>query len=92
MQMKANYYTTMTTDLVRTIANPLVNEIDCGIFTDLDDFVFDCFIRFIGIKANYPTAKFIVSDNKDKVMIFVDNAMVYCRVILEIGEEVEVEE
>ena len=90
--MKANYYTTMTTDLVRTIANPLISDIDCGIYADLDDFVFDCYIRFIGIKSAYPTAKFIVGDNKDRVMVFVDNVMVYCRIVLEIGEEVEVED
>ena len=56
--MKAFYYATVTTDLVRPNNTPLVNHFDKGLYTDLEDFAFDAYIRYLGIKEQFPNAVF----------------------------------
>lgn len=73
--MKAFFFHTSTTDLVRTTAEPLINHTDKGLYTDYKDFVLECVIRFMGIKRNYPTAEFV--DTGNGVCVFVDGVMVY---------------
>lgn len=80
--MKAFYCLTSTTDLVRTIANPIINEIDRELFTDYADFVFDCSIRFMGIKKLYPNAEFVKAS--DGVKILVNGVIVYWKRILQV--------
>ena len=73
--MKAFYYTTCTTDLVRKNDTPLINSIDKEICTDFKDFQFCAFLRFTGIKRDYPTAKFHTTEKG--ACVLVDGILVY---------------
>ena len=57
--MKAYYYATETTDLVRPNNTPLIKYVDKALYSDLDDFIMDCYIRYAGIHALYPSATFV---------------------------------
>lgn len=73
--MKAFYYITSTTDLVRTNNTPLIKYVDKELCTDLDDFRFSAFLRFTGIKREYPTAEFHTT--KKGAYVLVDGVRVY---------------
>lgn len=89
--MKAFYYLSSITDLVRTDNTPRINDIEKGLFTDLKDWQFDAYIRFIGIKGNYPNAEFHVKSGL--VYVLVDDVLVYKAELLAINPEpVEIED
>jgi hypothetical protein len=72
--MKANYYISFVTDLVRT-NEPLIKDVCKDLCSDFEDFVFTAYLRFMGIKRNYPTATF--EHTKRGAKVFVDGVMVY---------------
>ena len=78
--MTAYYYITSTTDLVRTIAEPLIKFVDKQLCSDYEDFLFGEFLRYARICKDYPTAKFV--DKGNGVQILVDGVMVYECVII----------
>ena len=78
--MTAYYYATSTTDLVRPNNTPLINYCDKGLYTDLEDFVMEAFLRFTGIKEKCPTAVF--SNLGFSVSVYVDGFEVYRKTIL----------
>jgi hypothetical protein len=73
--MKAFYYITSTTDLVRTNNTPLIKYVDKELCTDLKDFQFSAFLRFTGIKRDYPTAEFHTTERGAYVLV--DGVRVY---------------
>lgn len=86
--MKAYKFLTKTTDFARTGIigmNPLINHVDEGIYADLADFIFECYIRFTGIKENYPEA--IFSNLGTSAQVSVGGAVVYVAQILAIDPE-----
>ena len=83
--MKAFYYLTSVTDLVRNNNTPRINDIEKGLYTDLEDWRFDAYIRFIGIHSKYPTAKFRTDGNC--AYVFVDGVLVYKSEIIAINPE-----
>lgn len=82
--MKANYYISFTTDLVRT-NEPLIKDVCKDLCSDFEDFVFTAYLRFMGIKRKYPTAIFERTEKGAKV--FVDGVMVYELELLYIDPE-----
>jgi hypothetical protein len=82
--MKANYYISFVTDLVRT-TEPLIKDVCKDLCSDFEDFVFTAYLRFMGIKRNYPTANFERTEKGAKV--FVDGVMVYELELLHIDPE-----
>lgn len=82
--MKAFYCTTCTTDIART-ESPLINEFDYELYTDLDDFRFGCMLRFMGIKPDFPDAKFI--DNGFVIEIVAGELTLFRKSILSIDTE-----
>lgn len=72
--MKAYYFISFVTDLVRT-DEPLIKDVCKNLCSDFEDFVFTAYLRFMGIKRNYPTAVFERTAKGAKV--FVDGVMVY---------------
>ena len=74
-KMKAFYFTTCTTDLVRTNDTPLIKYVDKELCTDFEDFMYVPRLRFCGIKRDYPTAKFQATETGARV--FVDGVLVY---------------
>ena len=88
--MKAYYFISFVTDLVRT-TEPLIKDVCKDLCSDFEDFVFTAYIRFMGIKRNYPTAVFERTERGAKV--FVDGVMVYESELLHIDPEpVEIED
>jgi hypothetical protein len=88
--MKANYYISFVTDLVRT-NEPLIKDVCKDLCSDFEDFVFTAYLRFMGIKLNYPTAIFKHTERGAKV--FVDGVMVYELELLHIDSyPVEIED
>lgn len=88
--MKANYYISFTTDLVRT-NEPLIKDVCKDLCSDMEDFVFTAYLRFMGIKRKYPTAIFERTEKGAKV--FVDGVMVYELELLYIDPDpVEIED
>jgi hypothetical protein len=89
--MKAYKFLTKTTDFARVGLLPVINCIDEGIYADLDDFIFECFIRFTGIKERYPEA--IFSNLGTSAQVSVGGAVVYVAQVLAIDPEpIEVED
>lgn len=82
--MKAFYYITSTTDLVRTNNTPLIKYVDKELCTDLDDFRFSAFLRFLGIKQEYPTAEF--HSTEKGAYVLVDGVRVYETEVIAIDE------
>lgn len=85
--MKAFYTLTSTTDFVRPNNQPLINYTDKELFTDSEDFVFSCYLRYMCISEKYPTARFYHTETQ--AMIFVDGRMVYESHIVAILPEFE---
>ena len=52
--MKAYKFLTKTTDFARIGLKPLINHVDEGIYTNLTDFIYECYLRFTGIKELQP--------------------------------------
>lgn len=82
--MKAYYFISFVTDLVRT-TEPLIKDVCKDLCSDFEDFVFTAYLRFMGIKRNYPTAIFERTERGAKV--FVDGVMVYELELLHIDPE-----
>lgn len=82
--MKAYYFISFVTDLVRT-NEPLIKDVCKDLCSDFEDFVFTAYIRFMGIKRAYPTAIFERTERGAKV--FVDGVMVYELELLHIDPE-----
>lgn len=80
--MTAFYYTTSTTDLVRTNNAPIINYCDKGLYSDLEDFAMDAFLRYVGIKEVYPQAVF--SNLGFSASVYVDGFEVYRKTIIAI--------
>lgn len=78
--MTAFYYATSTTDLVRPNNTPLINYCDKGLYSDLEDFTMEGYIRFMGIKSVYPTALF--ANLGFSVSVYVDGFEVYRKTII----------
>ena len=90
MYMKAYYFISLVTDLVRT-TEPLIKDVCKDLCTDFEDFTFIAFLRFWGIKRKYPTATFEHTEKGAKV--FIDGIMVYELQLLCIDPEpVEIED
>ena len=89
--MKAYYYISSITDLVRTNNTPRIKETEKELCTDMDDFRFCAFIRFLGIKKDYPTAEL---HNFDRgAYVLVDGVLVYSLELIAIDPNpVEVED
>jgi hypothetical protein len=83
--MKAYKFWTKTTDFARIGMKPLINHVDDGIYADLADFIFECYIRFTGIKENYPEA--IFSNLGTSAQVSVGGAVVYVAQVLAIDPE-----
>ena len=89
--MKAYKFLTKTTDFARIGRKPLINHVDEGIYTDLADFILECYLRFTGIKEKYPEA--IFSNLGTSAQVSVGGATVYVAQVLAIDPEpVEVED
>jgi hypothetical protein len=89
--MKAYYVVTSTTDFVRPNNQPLINDINKELFTDSEDFIFSCYLRFAGIAQRYPGAKFVSKENQ--AMVFVEGRMVYeCHIVAILPEYEEIPE
>lgn len=73
--MKAFYYTTITTDLIRPNAEPLYNDISEDLYSDLEDFCFGLILKFLFIKKRFPTA--IFQRTRKGARVFIDGKMVY---------------
>ena len=82
--MKAYYFISFVTDLVRT-TEPLIKDVCKDLCSDFEDFVFTAYLRFMGIKRRYPTANFERTERGAKV--FVDGVMVYELELLHIDPE-----
>ena len=78
--MKAYYYETETTDLVRPDNTPLINYCDKGLYSDLEDFAMDAFIRYMGIKEVYPQAVF--NNLGFSASVYVDGFEVFRKTII----------
>ena len=78
--MTAYYYATSTTDLVRPNNAPLINHFDKALYSDLEDFAMDAYIRYMGIVSKYPTAKFV--NLGFSMSVYVDGFEVYRKTIL----------
>lgn len=88
--MKAYYFISFVTDLVRT-TEPLIKDVCKDLCSDFEDFIFNAYLRFMGIKLNYPTA--IFKHTKRGAKVFVDGVMVYELELLHIDPEpVEIED
>lgn len=72
--MKGFYFISFVTDLLRT-NDPAIKDVCKYLCTEFEDFVFTAYLRFMGIKRNYPTAVFERTARGAKV--FVDGVMVY---------------
>lgn len=83
--MKAYYFISFVTDLVRTNEPPLIKDVCKDLCSDFEDFVFTAYIRFMGIKRAYPAAIFERTERGAKV--FVDGVMVYESELLHIDPE-----
>jgi hypothetical protein len=78
--MKAYYYATETTDLVRPNNTPLIKHFDKGLYSDLEDFMMDCYIRYVGIHAMYPQAVF--QNFGFSASVYVDGIEVFRKTVL----------
>ena len=78
--MTAYYYATSTTDLVRPNNAPLINHFDKALYSDLEDFAMDAYIRYMGIVSKYPTAKFV--NLGFSMSVYVDGFEVYRKTVL----------
>lgn len=83
--MKAYKYLIKTTDFARIGLPPVINCVDEGLYADLNDFIFECFIRFTGIKESYPEA--IFSNLGTSAQVSVGGAVVYVAQVLAIDPE-----
>ena len=89
--MKAYKFLTKTTDFARIGLKPLINHVDEGIYADLTDFIYECYLRFTGIKEKYPEA--IFSNLGTSAQVSIGGAVVYVAQVLAIDPEpVEVED
>lgn len=87
--MKAYYYIIDTTDLVRE-SSPRIRDVSKELYSDWDDFLFAQYLRFIGIKKNYPTAELSVTGTG--VCVRVEGVLVYeCDIIAVCDDPVEVD-
>lgn len=82
--MKANYYISFVTDLVRT-DEPLIKDVCKDLCSDFEDFVFTAYLRFMGIKRKYPTAIFERTERGARVIV--DGVLVYELELLHIDPE-----
>ena len=78
--MKAYFYISIVTDLLRADNTPIIRETEKDLFSDYDDYLFSAWLRFMGIKENYPTAQFHHDDTG--AMVTIDGVVVYDRQIL----------
>lgn len=89
--MKAHFYLTAITDLVRTNNTPRINDIEKGLYTDLEDWQFNAYLRFLGIKSKYPLAEF--RTDLGNAYVYIEGVLVYRAELLAINPEpVEVED
>ena len=89
--MKAYYYLSLLTDLVRTDKAPLIKEPVKDLCTDSEDYLFGAYLRYVGIKEKYPVAEFVSGPYGASVLI--DGIEVYRLELLYIEPTpVEVEE
>jgi hypothetical protein len=82
--MKANYYISFVTDLVRT-NEPIIKDVCKDLCSDFEDFVFTAYLRFMGIKRKYPTAIFERTERGARVIV--DGVLVYELELLHIDPE-----
>lgn len=83
--MKAHYFISLLTDLVRKNHEPLIKEPCKDLCSDYEDFMFSAYLRFVGIKAVYPTAEFVTADGL--ALIFVDGVEVYRKELIYIDPD-----
>ena len=81
----ANYFYSCLTDLVRKNHAPFIKEAEKGLYSDYDDFVFGCKLRYIGIKQDFPDAEFV--NTGCGVSIFVQGVLVYEHYVVYIDPE-----
>jgi len=72
--MKAYHFISFVTDLLR-YNDPAIKDVCKYLCTEFDDFIFTAYLRFMGIRRDYPTATFECTARGAKV--FVDGVMVY---------------
>lgn len=82
--MKANYYISFVTDLVRS-NEPIIKDVCKDLCSDFEDFVFTAYLRFMGIKRKYPTAIFERTERGARVIV--DGVLVYELELLHIDPE-----
>lgn len=80
--MIAQYYIICTTDLVRKNNSPLINDIDKELYSGLNDFFLDAWLRFIGIKKRYPNAEIWFNKEEMSASVFVEGVLVFKKTIL----------
>ena len=89
--MKAYYYVTNTTDLLRT-GEPRINDMDTELYEGVEDFIFGARLRFMGIKEKYPSATLCASEEEGWAMITVEGFPVYfTRIVSKIDLPVEID-
>ena len=83
--MKAKYYNSFVTDLVRTNNTPRIKDVEKDLCTDIEDFVLTAYLRFMGIKMEYPTA--VLEYTGKGARVIVDGVLVYEKELLYIDPE-----
>ena len=84
--MKAYYYISYTTDLVRFFdgqaQEPRIKEVEKELCSDMDEFRLGAFIRYHRIKERYPTATF--HDWEKGAYVLVEGVLVYSTEVIAI--------
>lgn len=89
--MKAHYYISLVTDLVRANHEPLIKEPTKDLCADNADYALTAFLRYIGIKTKYPTAEW--KANGANAYVYVDGVEVYRKELVYIdADAVDVED
>lgn len=89
--MKAKYYISLVTDLVRGNHEPLIKEPTKDLCTDSGDYALTALLRYNGIKSKFPTAQWVAKGMN--AYVYVDGVLVYEKELVYIDpEEVEVDD
>lgn len=89
--MIAFYHISLVTDLVRKNGEPLIKEPVKDLCSGYEDYELSAYLRYIGIKTDYPTAEWVADGTIFSVLV--DGVEVYRKELIYIDPEfVEVED
>lgn len=83
--MTAFYHISLVTDLVRKNHEPLIKEPFKDLCSGLEDYAMSAYIRYLGIKMDYPTAEWVADGSTFSV--YVDGVEVYRKELVYIDPE-----